>query len=215
LSKEGFGIIFFVFIFALLFGILALQHHSKLLGLLFWMDVIVLGLMFYFFRDPQRFPPINPKAIVSPADGHVIAIEVTKEPIFVNDMVNKVSIFLSVLDVHVNYVPFDGKVEYVRFNRGDYHPAGKPEASEKNAHTFIGIQTKYGRMAVKQAAGILARRIVCYLREGDKVERGQKLGIIKFGSRMEVFLPSWAQVTVKVGDKLYAGESVIGTVNEK
>jgi phosphatidylserine decarboxylase len=201
--------------FGLLFGFLALEHHSKFMGLLFLLDVFILAMMFYFFRDPQRFPPISPKAIVSPADGRVIAIEIVNEPLFVNEMVNKISIFLSVFDVHVNYVPFDGKVEYVRYNRGDFHPAGKPEASEKNAHTFIGIQTKFGRMAVKQAAGILARRIVCYLREGDKVERSQKLGIIKFGSRMEVFLPSWAQVIVKVGDKVIAGESIIGLVNEK
>lgn len=185
------------------------------MGLLFWMDVLLLGLMCYFFRDPLRYPPINPKAIVSPADGRVVGIEIINEPLFVNDMVNRISIFLSVLDVHVNYVPFNGKVEYVRFNRGEFHPANKPEAGEKNEHTFIGIQTKFGRMAVKQAAGILARRVVCYLREGDKVERGQKLGIIKFGSRMEVFLPSWAQVSVKIGDKVIAGESVIGLVNEK
>ena len=215
MNKEGYGIIFVFLACALVLGFFALYSHNKSMALLFWIDVLLLVFMLYFFRDPQRIPPGNPKAIVAPADGKVIAIEKVEEPLFVNDSVIKVSIFLSIFDVHVNYVPYNGVVEYLRYNRGAYLRADKPQASEKNAHTFIGLETKYGKMAFKQSTGILARRIVCNLREGDRVQTAEKFGIIKFGSRMEVFIPSWARVIVNIHEKVRAGESVIAVINEK
>ncbi len=114
----------------------------------------------------------------------------------------------------MNYIPFSGSVEYITYNRGKYYQAHTSAASSHNVHSFVGLETQYGKLAFKQMTGMVARRIVCNLVLGDDVKAGEKFGIIKFGSRMEVFLPESASPTVKLGDRLRAAESVIAKIND-
>ena len=215
MSKEGFGTIFGLAVFAAFLGFLSSRFDSTALIVLFIVNIILIGFCIYFFRDPKRIPPDDPFAIISPADGKVVEIAKVIEHEYIEGEATRISIFLSVFNVHVNYVPFAGIVDYVRYNKGTFHPAFRDKASDLNEHTFIGINTKFGKLVFKQIAGVLARRIICNLRQDDTVKTAQKCGIIKFGSRVDVFLPDWATLSVNVGDKLSAGKSVIGKVNEK
>lgn len=215
MSKEGIGTIIGLFLFAVLLGYVGFRFRNTPMIVLFGINIALLVLSVYFFRDPERHPPDDPRAIVSPSDGKVIDVIEMTEPEFIEGKATRIAIFLSIFDVHVNYVPYEGVVEYLRYNRGKFHPAYSDKASQENEHTVIGLETEHGKLLFKQMAGIAARRVVCHLRMGDHVKTGQKFGIIKFGSRMEVFIPSWATVTVKRGDRLRAGESVIAMVNEK
>jgi phosphatidylserine decarboxylase len=215
ISKEGVGTIIGVGVFAGLLGFLGFSTHNNVMIVLFILNIICFLFCIYFFRDPFRKPPDDPKAIVAPADGKVVNIDKVEEEYFIQGRTNRISIFLSIFNVHVNYIPMSGSVEYFHYKRGKFLPAFKPEASEENQHTLVGLDTRYGPLVFKQAAGILARRVVCHLRFGDRVKTGQKFGIIKFGSRMDVFLPDWAEIRVKKGDCLRAGESIIAYVNEK
>lgn len=214
MSKEGIPTIIGLLVFAALLVGMGITF-SNTLSLVFASIAVLLGLFaVYFFRDPQRTPPEGDTLIVSPADGKVIAIESAKEDEYLEARVTKVAIFLSLFDVHVNYVPFSGTVDFIRYKRGKNLRANVPEASERNASILTGLLTEHGKMAFKQSTGMVARRLVTYLRLGDRVSTGQKFGIIKFGSRMEVYLPPNAQVNVNIGDRVRAGESVIAHIHE-
>ncbi|NOY58062.1 MAG: phosphatidylserine decarboxylase family protein [Calditrichaeota bacterium] len=215
MRKEGFGIVGVLAFFAALFGYLYFQDDNILMAVFAGMTLFLAVFSIYFFRDPLRKPPSDTGVIVSPADGRVVEVAEIEEPIFMGEKTTRVAIFLSLFNVHVNYVPFAGVVDYIKYSRGKYLRADRPEASEENVHTFIGLKTEHGKLAFKQSVGIIARRIICYLRLGDEVTTGQKFGLMKFGSRMEVYVPSWATVNVKKGDRLRAAESVIATINEK
>ncbi len=155
-----------------------------------------------FFRDPERAIPQTPGAVVSPADGRVHEIEMEEGR-------RRISIFLSVADVHVNRVPYDGKVTEVVYKPGRFVPAYRSEASRENESNRITIDGPDAVVAVKQIAGILARRIVCRARPGDMLERGQRYGLIRFGSRTDLFLPAGADLAAKVGDKVRGGETIL------
>jgi len=215
MRKEGFGIIAVLVLFGALFGYLYFHYDNILMAVFAGMTLFLAVFSVYFFRDPLRKPPSDTGVIVSPADGRVVEIVEIEEPVFVKEKTTRVAIFLSLFNVHVNYVPLAGVVDYIKYSRGKYLRADRPEASEENVHTFIGLKTEHGKLAFKQSVGMIARRIICYLRLGDQVTTGQKFGLMKFGSRMEVYLPSWATVKVKKGDRLRAAESVIATINEK
>ena len=215
MSKEGLPTLIGLFLFAILLAITGYLYHHTALIVLFWIDVVLFFFPIYFFRDPARIAPHDSHVIVSPTDGRVIDVSQVEESIFVEKIVTRISIYMSLTNVHINYVPFMGQVEYITYHRGAYHRASTSEAHHKNASSFIGIETKYGKYAFRQVTGMLTRRIVNYLRLGHIVKTGQKFGMIKFGSRIEVYLPSWATINVHVGDHLRACESVIATVNEK
>ena len=215
LSKEGFGIIFVLAGFVALFFYLGYHQRNNPMLVLGAITLVLFAFSIYFFRDPLRVPPDDPRAIVSPADGKIVEVDRVEEPEFIEGEATRIAIFLSLFDVHVNYVPYEGTVEYLKYRRGKFLPAYRDEASEENVQTIIGLQTRHGKLVFKQMVGIMARRIVCRLRYGDHVRTGQKFGIIKFGSRMEVYLPAWATVNVKVGDRVKAAESVIAYVNEE
>ena len=148
--------------------------------------------------------------MVSPADGKVIAIEEIDEPEFLGGPVQRISIFLSVFNVHVNRVPVEGVVNLYRYQRGRFHVASLPEASVENEQSVIGVTSPWGKVLFKQIAGLIARRIVCDLQVGHRVQRGERFGIIKFGSRMEIYLPREVEVKVRLRDKVRAGESILG-----
>jgi phosphatidylserine decarboxylase len=169
------------------------------------------GFMAFFFRDPARTAPAVPGAILAPADGRVTHVRSAMEDPFVGPA-QAVSIFLSPLDVHVNRSPLAGLVVGVEYRRGAKVAAYRAEASERNERTTIAIQGEAARVVVRQIAGVLARRIVCWIRPGDKLAAGERFGLIKFGSRTDLIVPVSVRLRVKAGDRVRGGETVMGVV---
>lgn len=175
-----------------------------ILALLF---LVLAFLVLNFFRDPDREIPADPNAIVSPADGRIVqVIEETHE----GRPVSRVSIFMSPLDVHVNRAPIAGTIKNVAYFRGRFHVASEPRASLENEQNVFTIQGEQGEVVVKQIAGILARRIVFWRRPGDPLARGERVGIIKFGSRVDILADRGVEWQVRVGDRVRAGSSILG-----
>ena len=204
IAKEGYP---FILIAALL-ALLAFALDRQWVGLVFvFLAFAFLG----FFRDPERVPPGGEGLILSPADGRVLGIKrVEKERLF-EGTETRVSIFMSPLNVHVNRAPVQGMVEEVRYQKGSFFAAYREEASENNEKNALRIVDGKGRkFAVVQIAGALARRIVCYVEKGDSLELGQRFGLIMFGSRVDLFLPPGSRVDVVQGQRVRAGETVIG-----
>lgn len=162
-----------------------------------------------FFRDPERRSPAEPGAVLAPADGRVMEVGTVEEPHYIRGPAAKIGIFMSLLDVHVNRSPLPGTVEWTRHIPGRNLPAFRAEASSQNEQNLIGMAHAGGKVLVKQIAGVLARRIVCSVQPGQALEAGQRLGMIKFGSRVELFLPLDATPTVRVGDQVRGGLSVV------
>jgi phosphatidylserine decarboxylase len=164
-----------------------------------------------FFRDPDRIIPPEPNAIVSPADGKVVSAGPVERPRFCEGSCQKISIFMSVLNVHVNRIPIDGKVKKVGYHPGKFFAANLDKASLENEHNAVFLETADGKpLCSVQVAGLIARRIICNVQPGDVVCKGQRYGMICFGSRLDVYLPDDAEIKVAVGDKVRAGSSVIG-----
>ena len=166
-----------------------------------------------FFRDPDRIIPNNDSAIVSPADGKVIFADIVDNSILDNSTCYKISIFMSVLNVHVNRIPYNGTIKDIMYTPGKFFSANLDKASEKNEQSAMIIEYKKGKeIGVVQIAGLIARRIICNVQTGDKVRRGSRYGMICFGSRLDVYLPSDVKINVKRGDKVHAGFSIIGVL---
>jgi phosphatidylserine decarboxylase len=185
-------------------------------GLIGWMipaGIIGVLTLFttWFFRNPSRTIPREAGAIVSPGDGKVIAIEEEFEPRYLKDKSIRLSIFLNVFDVHVNRIPYAGIVEEVHYQPGYFLPANKPEAGLRNEQNALMIQAPSGaKILCVQVAGLIARRIVCWVSPGDPVQRGERFGLIRFGSRMDTFLPAGTSLRVAVGDRVKGGETILG-----
>lgn len=179
----------------------------------------ILGFTLYFFRDPFRTAPAEAEGghlLLAPADGKVVLVETeVHEPLYIQGPAQQVSIFLSPLNVHVNRVPADGVIEYADYVPGEYLVAWHPKASEKNERSILGLRHPNGTKVVfKQIAGAVARRIVYHLKVGDQVKAGERYGIVKFGSRMDVLVPPHVRLDVRVGQKVVAGQTVIGYIEE-
>ncbi len=168
--------------------------------------------MAYFFRDPERTVPEGEGLFVSPADGKILVLQVVRESEFINDDVLQVSIFMSPLNVHVNRAPCDGIVETVLYTPGKFLSAFKQEASVENENIAMTLRTKHGKVLVRQIAGFVARRAVCRAKPGDSLKRGERYGVIKFSSRVDIFLPVSTMPKVKLGDMVTAGETVLGYI---
>ena len=178
----------------------------------YWATVFVgLGFLFitWFFRDPERPIPDEPNVVVSPADGKVTEIVTEKEPIN-GETCKRVTIFLSVFNVHVNRVPIGGTIEDIRYNPGKFLAAFNPKASMDNEQNIILISNGKTNVLVKQIAGLIARRIVCWPNKGDLYEPGQRYGLIRFGSRVDILLPENTKLSVVCGDIVSGGQSIIG-----
>lgn len=174
---------------------------------------LLLGWVLYFFRNPERVPEsTSADAILAPADGRVTAVERLEEPSFAGQPSWRITIFLSLFDVHVQRSPCAGVVRLLRYRPGRFLPANSSQA-HLNESNFIGLRTRYGRVGVVQFAGILARRIVCWVSLGDTLAPGQRLGLIRFGSRVDLLLPGEAQVLVQVGQQVYGGQTVVARWN--
>jgi phosphatidylserine decarboxylase len=171
--------------------------------------LFVMGFVMFFFRVPQRNRVEGEKVVTSVADGRVVVIEKVYEPEHLKCECMQVSVYMDFFNVHVNFWPIDGEVTYYKYHPGKYLLAYLPKASELNEHTSVGIKGEHGEVFFKQLAGTFARRIVCYAKPGSHELKGEQCGIIKFGSRIDMYLPLDADIKVKLGDFVRASESVI------
>lgn len=184
-----------------------------LIILSFYFDLFVLGILsflfglflLYFFRDPERNSDLDKNFLLSPADGKVLSVNLKQEDQFNLGRCHVISIFMSPFDVHVNRSPVDGEVLGLRYERGEFGAAFKEGVEKKNERNFILIGREGRKFLVVQIAGFFARRIFCYVKEGEKVKRGQRIGMIAFGSRVDTFIPEEFEILVKEGQKLKAG----------
>ncbi len=175
--------------------------------------LVLTAFVSWFFRNPERTPPPDPGAVISPADGKIVYCGECGPGVYSPGPGKKVSVFMSIFDVHVNRAPVSGRVAAVRYNKGKFLAANVDKASLENEQNGVVIETAGGRkVAYVQIAGLIARRIVCDLAEGDEVVRGQRVGLIRFGSRVDVYLPADATLSVGKGDRVRAGESVVGVL---
>ncbi|MDM8528583.1 phosphatidylserine decarboxylase [Anaerolineales bacterium HSG24] len=173
-------------------------------------STVLLGWVFYFFRDPERFPEmIAPDIIFSPADGRIIKIEQVNEPEFMQGECQRITIFLSLFNVHVQHTPYPGVVKFIKYQSGGFAPA-LFEHADDNESNSIGMVTQHGPLIVKPMAGLLARRIVCKVDLEDQLELGQRLSLIKFGSRVDLFLPTdKVELLVQAGQTVFGGQTAI------
>ncbi len=210
IAREGLKIIFTAFVLSFILLMSALYFNLSALMVLFW---IVFGFFLFsmwFFRDPERKTPAGTNLIVSPADGKIVAIRPEKDDDIGNTM--RVSIFMSIFSVHVNRIPLGGVVKNMEYARGRFLSAMKPETSFENEHNIIFIKNEKIKLKFSQIAGLIARRIVSYLHVDDEVKTGERCGLIRFGSRVDVVFPDTVNINVKIGDKVTAGESIIGVI---
>ena len=179
-----------------------------------WLAAFVLLLLAlwvaYFFRDPERVGERGPSLIVSPADGKLIMITEVDEPSFIRGRAVRLSIFMNVFNVHVNRYPVSGKIGYVHYNKGKFFNAAAEKSSLENEQMSVGIEAPSYRVLVRQIAGLIARRIMTYSKVGQEVKQGDRMGIIRFGSRVDVFLPPGSTIRAKLGDATTAGVTVLG-----
>jgi phosphatidylserine decarboxylase len=179
---------------------------------LFWIAAIVAGWCAYFFRDPQRVIPAEPDLVVSPADGRVSAIVIGVPPAELGlgaEPRRRISVFMNVFDCHVNRAPIAGRVGRIAYRPGKFINAELDKASEDNERNGLIIDTVHGPVGVVQIAGLVARRILCFVKEGDTLAVGERIGMIRFGSRLDVYLPAGTPVMVAVGQTALAGETVL------
>jgi phosphatidylserine decarboxylase len=162
-----------------------------------------------FFRDPERQWTRGDKVIVAPADGKVVSVVEVEEPAYFHERAVRVSIFMNVFDCHVNRYPADGTVRYRHYNPGEFGHAGAEKASLSNEQSSVGLDTKHGKMLIRQIAGLIARRIVTDHQVGTAVRQGERMGMIRFGSRVDLFLPPRTRVLVNPGDTTRVGVTVV------
>jgi len=178
-----------------------------------WASILPLVLLVFtlsFFRDPEANVPADPKLIVAPASGKIVEVKTVNESQFLGGEATMVAIFLSVFDVHVHRVPIGGTIKFVQYNKGKFLDARNPDASLQNENRIVGIESADGfRVTVRQISGLIARRIVGWAGPGAPVARGERLGMIRFGSRVELFVPPGTEIAVKTGDYARGGETVI------
>ena len=203
------GSIFVIVLLMLLFVSNWTAAHYFFLSMLLLIGIMVTS----FFRIPRRIFTENPTEIISPADGTIVTIEQVYEKTYLKEECMQVSIFMSGTDVHVNRYPCDGLVEYVKFRRGNYFVASFPKSSDLNERTEVGLRLDNGkRILIRQVAGVMARRIVCYAKEGERVKQNQELGFIRFGSRVDLFLPLDFPINVGLQDKVRNAISPIADI---
>ncbi len=209
IAREGWPVIAAA---AGVFGVVAivgaLAGHPTAVVPLF----LAVGFCLWFFRDPTRVPPPGDRLVVSPADGRIVAVVEEREDVFLHAPATRVSIFMSPLDVHVNRSPVNGVVEEVRHTNGKFRAAFKDKASLDNERNAVVLRSDGRRYLMVQIAGALARRIVCHVGPGAQLERGERFGMIMFGSRVDLYLPAGVRPRVKNGDRVHAGATILAEV---
>jgi phosphatidylserine decarboxylase len=216
LTIYGRNVVTKALVLTLLIDIIAILVPVLIIKLiLLAVSIILFGFVIFFFRDPVRMLPegIVENEIISPADGKVMMIEEIQEDSFLMTPAKMIGIFLSPLNVHVNRIPVSGRVDYFKYVKGDYIAAFDHKSSERNERTIIGITNPKFKVLFKQIAGFVARRIVCGVKTGDTVKQGEKFGMIKFGSRVDVILPLNSIVKVSVNQRVKGGLTILAEVN--
>ena len=214
-AREGYPFIGIAMALAAVAFAFALARRSWSLWLLAVVVTLLALWVAYFFRDPERTGERGSHIVVAPADGKLIMITEVDEPAFVGGRATRLSIFMNVFNVHVNRYPVSGTVRYVHRNPGKFLNAVTEQSSLENEQTSVGLESGGHRILVRQIAGLIARRIHTYSREGERVEQGERMGLIRFGSRVDVFVPPGSSITVKVGDTTVAGTTVIAELAAK
>ena len=209
-TKYGYNTMGIVFIVVFILIVLSIYLDNNFVRIpLIILSVFLIIFTLNFFRDPERTVPNKSNIVVSPADGRVLFVKDVIDEKFLNDKAKMVAIFMSPLNVHVNRIPISGKVEYVQYIQGEYLAAFEDKASERNERNEIGITSPAGKVFFTQIAGFVARRIVSDLKVGDSVNIGNRFGMIKFGSRVDIIVPQQWQVKVKKDDNVTAGETIL------
>ena len=204
-AKEGMP---FIGLAAFMTLIFALLDYDLLTIILLLLTLFITS----FFRDPERVLPPDENCLVSPADGKIILVEKTDNYKYIQGEAYKISIFMNIFNVHVNRTPFSGKVDKIIYAPGAFYSADSSEGDLKNERCTILLTTENNyKIVFVQVAGLIARRIVCWLEPGDEIKRGKRFGLIRFGSRVDLYVPVSTQLDVQVGDKVRAGETVIGS----
>ena len=204
IAKEGYPFIIVAVAIGLFFLFLKLIIASSI----FWLIAIFIV---WFFRNPERIIPQNERAIVSPADGKIIEVVKCNEDRYLKEKAVKISIFMSIFNVHINRAPISGKVKNIFYNKGKFLTANRDKASKENEQNAIIIETADGiNTLIVQIAGFIARRIVCYIKSEDTLVKGMRFGLIRFGSRVDIFLPENIDIKVAIGAKVRGGETILG-----
>ena len=204
IAKAGYPLIFIPAFVTVVLALLGMTT-SSLIGLIVTLSICG------FFRDPDRIIPDKEGIVVSPADGKVIAAGIEEDSPYYAGKTMKISIFMSVFNVHVNRMPCNGRIKEISYYPGKFFSANLDKASLQNEHNAVYVELENGnQICVVQIAGLIARRIICYAKSGDPVLRGQRFGLICFGSRLDVYLPATIELTAAVGDKVKAGASILG-----
>lgn len=211
-AREGYVLIVSAVAVSIVLVLVGLQMGTIARMLLWTLAAAVTLFTLWFFRDPTRTPPADTsRLLLAPADGRVIEIVEENEPLYLEGPARRISIFLSPLDVHVNRIPADGVIEFDRYVAGEYLVAWHPKASEKNERSQLGLRHASGvRVLFKQIAGAVARRVVYHVGPGDSVRAGDRYGIVKFGSRMDVLVPPHVSIFARVGDRVRGGVTILG-----
>ena len=211
-AREGYPFIGIAMALAVAAFALALARRSWALWLLALVVTVIALWVAYFFRDPERTGERGSHIVVAPADGKLIMITEVDEPTFIGGRAVRLSIFMNVFNVHVNRYPVDGTVKYLKYNPGKFLNAAAEKSSIENEQSSVGIESGKNRILVRQIAGLVARRIVTYGREGEQVKQGDRMGLIRFGSRVDVFIPVDAALRVKLGALTTAGTTVLAEI---
>ncbi|OWP64361.1 phosphatidylserine decarboxylase family protein [Hymenobacter amundsenii] len=213
IHKEGRRILFFTLLALLAVNLLLFRYNAdndgfnKVFG---GISVIMFLILLQFFRSPARRLFTHEDLIIAPADGKVVVIENVQEPEYFDDMRKQISIFMSPINVHITRNPISGIVRYFKYHPGNYLVAWHPKSSTKNERTTVVVESEAGPLVLfRQIAGAMARRIVWYVNEGDEVNQGEEFGFIKFGSRVDIFVPLDTEVKVQIGEKVKGGQTVI------
>lgn len=210
LHKEGTKLIGFSFLFLAIINLLFLTYAPSWALYVFFISLILWGLVLQFFRNPIRtIPQKDDNIVYAPADGKVVVIEETTETEYFGDRRLQVSVFMSPINVHVNRNPISGIIKYYRYHKGEYLVAWHPKASTENERTTVVIDNGKKEILLRQIAGALAKRIIAYVKEGQRVEQGEDMGFIKFGSRVDLYLPLDAKIEVKIGDVVKGNKNII------
>ena len=205
IAKDGLPIIAFLVLLTVLGAFL---HISVSVFFL-----ILLSFCVFFFRDTEREITKGENIVLAPADGKVVAIKQIQDSKISDEPVNRISIFLSVFNSHINRAPVDGEVIYLEYSKGRFLDARNPKASEVNENNFMVLSHKGAKIAIRQIAGKIARRVICKCRKGDKLKIGERIGMIKFGSRTDLFLPIDVKINVKIDDMVKAGITIMGKIS--
>jgi phosphatidylserine decarboxylase len=214
-AREGYPFIGIATGLAVAVFALALVRRSWSLWLLAIVITILALWVAYFFRDPERTGDRGSHLVVAPADGKLIMITEVDEPAFMGGRAIRLSIFMNVFNVHVNRYPIDGTVGYIHYNPGKFLNAAAEKSSLENEQSSVGIESEGNRILVRQIAGLIARRIVTYSKMGDHVKQGDRMGLIRFGSRVDVYLPTDAKLRVQLGLLTTAGSTVLAELPAK